>query len=442
MRLKRLDPFNRSGGRISGGRERHGIVPAGPGRVPRRLLFGAILIAVALPILVSCGDGEEDATGDGDVPENVPGVTDTEIKLGSHFALSQSPAAAYAPIIFGMRAYFDYVNDQGGVNGRKITFIIGDDHYNPPDALEVVRKLVEQDNVLAIVGGLGEASHSAVYKYLEERGVPDLFITAGLLKWSEPVVKTRFAGSVDFVTEGRMLGKYAVDNYPGAKLGLLLQNDEMGVDSEKGLNMALEGSDVEVVAKEMYEAINFDATAQTQRLRNAGAEVVIAFAIPPQAASLVKTARETLTWDVPILVSGIAVSEIFVDLAGAENAEGVVSIVMGHQIYETDQPGIQKHIEIMQEYGGGVAPSNFSLYGNAMGELTVEGLKRAGRDLTRESLVEAIESIRGWYCSGCVVPVNFSPTDHRPLEIEMYNRVENGKWVAFGDLVSYESTPE
>jgi branched-chain amino acid transport system substrate-binding protein len=409
-------------------------------RGSRAALAATTIILVLL--LAACGGTKQSANDDGSTTENVPGVTDTEIKLGSHFALSQSPAAAYAPIILGMRAYFDYVNDQGGVNGRKITFIVGDDHYNPPDALEVVRKLVEQDSVFAIVAGLGEASHSAVYKYLEERGVPDLFITAGLLKWSEPVVKTRFAGSVDFVTEGRMLGKYVAENYPGKKLGLLLQNDEMGVDSEKGLNMALEGSDVQVVAKEMYEAINFDATAQTQRLRNAGAEVVIAFAIPPQAASLVKTARETLNWDVPILVSGIDVSEIFIDLAGAENSEGIVSIVMGHQIYETDQPGIQQHIEIMQKYGGGTEPSNFSLYGAAMGELTVEGLKRAGRDLTRESLVDALESIRGWYCSACMVPISFSPTDHRPLEIEMYDRVESGKWVAFGEPVSYESTPE
>jgi branched-chain amino acid transport system substrate-binding protein len=411
--------------------------------IRRGCLAGMAATTVFLVLLVTaCGGTKEATTDDNSGAKDVPGVTDTEIKLGTHFALSQTPAAAYAPIIFGYRAYFDYVNDQGGVNGRKITLIIGDDHYNPPDAVEVTRKLVEQDNVFAIVGGLGEASHSAVYKYLEEKGVPDLFITAGLLKWSEPVAKTRFAGSVDFVTEGRMLGKYVADNYAGKKLGLLLQNDEMGVDSEKGLNMALEGSDVKVVAKETYEAINFDATAQTQRLRNAGAEVIIAFAIPPQAASLVKTARETLSWDVPILVSGIDVSDIFVDLAGAENAEGVVSIVMGHQIYETDQPSIQKHIEIIEKYGQGTPPSNFTLYGAAMAELTVEGLKRAGRDLTRESLVEAIESIRGWYCSGCIVPVNFSPTDHRPLEIEMYNRVENGKWVAFGDLISYESTPE
>jgi branched-chain amino acid transport system substrate-binding protein len=398
--------------------------------------IGLGLMLVATLIVGGCSGGSEGGA------KEVPGVTDTEIKLGTHFALSQSPAAAYAPIAYGMKAYFDYINDQGGVNGRKINFIIGDDHYNPSDTVEVVRQLVEQQHVFAVVLGLGEATHSAVYKYLEDNGVPDLFITSGLLKWSEPVVRTRFAGSVDFVTEGRMLGKYVVDHYPGAKLGLLLQNDEMGTDSEKGLNMAIEGSDVKVVAKETYEPINFDATAQAQRLRNSGADVVIAFAIPPQAASLVKNARETLSWDVPILVSGIDVSQIFLDLAGAQNAEGIVSIVMGHQINETDQPGIQQHIEIMKKYGNGIEPSNFTLYGQGMAELTVEGLKGAGRDLTRDSLIDALESIRGWQCSACVVPMSLSPTDHRPLEIEMYDNVQDGQWVSFGEPVSFESTPQ
>jgi branched-chain amino acid transport system substrate-binding protein len=255
-------------------------------------------------------------------------------------------------------------------------------------------------------------------------------------------VKTRFAGSVDFVTEGRMLGKYVVENYDGKKVGLLLQNDEMGVDAEKGLNMALEGSAVEVVAKETYEAEVFDATAQTQRLRNSGAELVIAFAIPPQAASLTQTAREVLGWDVPILVSGINASDIFINLAGAENAEGVISIVMGHQIYETDNPGIQKHFQVMEKYGRGTPASNFSLYGQSYAELMVEALRQAGRDLTRNSLVEAAESIRDWKCSACIVSMSMSANDHRPLEMEMYNRVEDGRWVAFGDIVSFESTTD
>jgi len=168
---------------------------------------------------------------------------------------------------------------------------------------------------------------------------------------------------------------------------------------------------------------------------------VLAFAIPPQAASLVKTARETLNWDVPILVSGIDASEIFIDLAGAQNAEGIVSILMGHQVYETDHPAIQKHYEIMETYGQGTPVSNFTLYGASMGELVVEILNQAGPDLTRESFLDAAESIRGWMCSACMVPMSLSPTDHRPLEMEMYVRVEDGKWVAFGEPVSFESTP-
>ncbi len=420
-----------------------------------RLLFGAALLSGLMLLAACAGEEEEAGPTPGGTPEptteatgevtptgEVPGVTDTEIKLGTHFPLSQSLAAAYAPIAYGMRAYFDYINDQGGVHGRKITLLIEDDHYNPPDTVEVVRKLVEQDKVFAIVAGLGEATHSAVWKYLEEKGVPDLFITSGLAKWSDPVVRTRFSGSVDFVTEGRMLGAYAAENYDGKKLGLLMQNDEMGVDGEKGLRLGLEGSDVEIVARETYEAIDFDVTAQTQRLRNAGAEVIVAFAIPPQAASLVKTAREVLNWDVPVIVSGINCSDIFVDLAGAENAEGVISVVFGHQVYETDHPGIQKHYEIIEEYGRGEPVSNFTLYGQGMAELIVYILEEAGSDLTRDSLLDAAESVRGFVCSVCLVPMSLSPTDHRPNEIEMYNRVEDGKWVAFGEPVSFESTPE
>jgi len=412
----------------------------------KRLPLVAIL-AVAVLLALSCGGGDKEESTPGAATKttsvgDTTGVTDTEIKLGTHMPMSQSLAAAYAPIAYGMQAYFDYINDQGGVHGRKITFLIGDDHYNPPDTVEVVRKLVEQDKVFAIVAGLGEATHSAVWKYLEEKGVPDMFITAGLAKWSDPVVRTRFGGSVDFVTEGRMLGKYVADNFDGKKLGLLLQNDEMGVDGKKGLLMSLEGSDVEIVAEENYEVVNFDVTAQTQRLRNAGAEVLVVFAIPPQAAGLVKTAREVMNWDVPIIVSGINCSDVFVDLAGKQNAEGVISIVFGHLVYETDLPAIQKHIEIIEKYGQGQPPSNFTLYGQAMGELMVEALQRAGRDLTRDSLIDATESIRGWSCSACMVTISFSPTDHRPNEMEMYTRVEDGRWVNFGEPVSYESTPQ
>ena len=414
----------------------------------RGLLLPAVFFAGLL--LLSCGDGEKAAetpaatqpTGAGTPSaEKVPGVTDTEILLGTHMPISQTVAAAYAPIADGIRAYFGYINSQGGVYGRKITFLVGDDHYNPADAVEVVRKLVEQDGVFAIISGLGDAGHAAVWKYLEERGVPDMWISGGLVKWTDPVVKSRFQGNPDYHTEGRMLGRYIAENYNGKKVGLLLSHDEFGVDGKAGILKGLEGSDVEIVAEETYESTQWDVTAQTQRLKNANPDLVVAYAIPPPAASLVKVAREVLNWDVPILVSGVSVSDIFISLAGAQNAEGVVSVVFARQVYDAQDPGVQQHIQIMQQFGQGVPASNFTLYGQVVAELMVQALKNAGPNLTRESLEDGAEAIRDWCCSMCVVPVNLSPTDHRPFEIEVYDRVENGKWVAFGEPVNFESTP-
>jgi ABC-type branched-subunit amino acid transport system substrate-binding protein len=408
-----------------------------------------IVALVAIPLLLAaCGEDKEaegPATTAAASPaaEEVPGVTDTTILLGTHLPLSQTLAAAYAPIGDGMRAYFEYINDvEGGVNGRKIEIVVGDDHYNPPDTVEVVRKLVEQDKVFAIVSGLGDETHNAVWKYLEEAGVPDMFIASGVHKWTEPPVKTRFGGIPDYLVEGRMLGVYLVENYDGAKIGVLRENNEFGVDGLAGLNTGLEGSDIEIIADEKCEATVADVTAQTQRIKNAGAEVVVSLAGPVQSASLVKQAREVLAWDVPMLVSGVDASDIFILLAGAENAEGIISVVFAHQIYETDLPGVQKHIEIINTYAPSVEPSNVTLYGATISELMVEALKRAGPDLTRESLVEAAESIRDFTCSICLTPVNMSPTDHRPFEIEVYNKVEGGKWVAFGEPVDFETTKD
>ncbi len=419
---------------------------------PARCLLIVTMLLAATMLAVSCQEEEEEETAATPeattaaepteaAAEEVPGVTDTEILLGTHFALSGSPAAAFSPITDGIRAYFDYINDvEGGVYGRKIKFIIRDDHYSPTDTVEMVRKLVEQDKVFAIVAGLGEETNLAVWKYLEENGVPDMFLASGIHRWTDPVVRTRFGGNPDYLIEGRMLGLYIAENYNGKRLGILRQDNPFGEDGLEGIELGLEGSDVEIVAIETYESMTSDVTAQTQRLENADVDVIAAYAIPPQAASLVRTARETLNWDVPIIVTGVDCTDIFIQLAGPENAEGVVSVVFGHQIYETDHPGVKQHYEIMEKYSE-VPASNFTLYGAIIGELTVEALKNAGPNLTRDSFIEGAESIRDFTCSVCLVPVSMSPTDHRPFEIEVYNRVEDGKWVPFGEPVDFESTP-
>jgi len=413
------------------------------------LVILAALMAVPL-LLAACGGEEKEGAPTAASPGASPaaagdttGVTDTQILVGTTLPLSQTVAAAYAPVADGMQAYFAYINDaEGGVYGRKIKLVVGDDHYNPPDTVEVTRRLVEQDKVFAIVGALGDETHAAVLGYLEDNGVPDLFLATGVHRYTDPPVKTRFGGIPDYEVEGRMLGAYVAKNYNGAKMGILRENNEMGVDGLNGVNMGLEGSDVEIVADEKCEATTADVTAQVQRIKNAGAEVVISVAGPVQSASLVQVARSVLAWDVPILVSGVDVSDIFIFLAGVENAEGVISVVFGHQVYETDLPGIQKHIEIVKKYAPNVDPSNFTLYGAITAELMVESLKRAGPDLTRENVCDAAETIRNWTCSVCMTPINMGPTDHRPFETEMYNRVEGGKWVAFGEPVSFETTTD
>jgi len=419
--------------------------------VRRRLLLLGALTATAALVLAACDGKQEGAKGTpGASPattqpaaEQVPGVTNTEILLATHLPLSQTPAAAYAPLGNGMKAYFDYINDtEGGVYGRKIRFIICDDHYNPPDAAECVRKLVEQDGIFALMGGLGSAAHGSVWKYLEERGVPDMWVLSGATKWTEPVVKTRFEGNPDYETEGKILGKYIAENFDGKKLGIVGQNDDLGEDGGKGLRAGIEGSSVQVVAVEKFESSATDLTPQMQRAKNAGAEVVAVYAVPTTAANAIKVAREVLAWDVPILITGVAATDITIALAGPQNAEGVVSVVFGHQIYETDYPGVAKHIEIMTKYQPDVPPSNITVLGASVAELTVEALKAAGPNLTRESFVEGAERLCDFTCSICLVPVSLSPTDHRPYQIEVYARVENGVWKTFGDPVSFESTTE
>jgi len=407
-----------------------------PYRMRPLLRATALVAAFAVVTLfaVSCTEKE-------DTPAASPGVTDTEIVLGTHFPLSQHLAAAYAPIATaGMKGYFDYINDQGGVNGRKIRLLIEDDHYTPSDTAEAVRQLVEHDQVFAIVGGLGTATHSAVSAYLEDLGVPDMFILSGAAKFTDPVVKSRFGGNPDYVTEGKILGAYVAQQYPNAKLGLILQNDDFGEDGVRGIQEGIAASGVTIATRETYESTETDLTPHVQRLRNAGADVVMTYTLPPQGANVVKVAREVLNWDVPIVVTGVDATDIFIDLAGARNAEGIVSVVFGKEIYQTDDPGITKHIETMKQYGGGVPASNLTVTGQAMAEFMVEALRRAGRDLTRQSLLDAAESIRDFTCTVCLVPASLSPTDHRPFEVEAFVRVADGRWVTFGSPVGFEST--
>jgi len=373
--------------------------------------------------------------------EKVPGVTDTEIVLGAHGPLSNSPAATYAVIFDGMRAYFDYVNSQGGVYGRKIKFIVGDDHYSPPDAVEVVRNLVEQDGVFAIVGGLGDPTHLAVMDYLAEKGVPDLFLGGGVPRFTDPIVKTRFAMTTDYVTETKIMGAYVEKSFAGQREGILYQNDDAGRTGLEETERLSKENDIQIVSEQAYDFGQFDLTSQMQRLKAYDPDFVVLMANPGAAANAIKVARELLHWDVPFIASAVSAVEITIELAGAQNAEGMVSVTTGKMISEKDDPGVQRHIELMKQYAPDVPPSSLTEYGMSVAELTVQALKNAGPNLTRESVVEGAENIRDYCCILCLGPANLSPTDHRVSEGMWLERVVDGQWVRFGDPVNHESTP-
>jgi branched-chain amino acid transport system substrate-binding protein len=408
----------------------------------RWAIVALILSLMAAGLVVAgCSNAKEEAsTATPGGP--VPGVTDTEILLGTHMPLSQSPAASWGVVADGMKAYFEYVNSQGGVYGRKIKLIVGDDHYAAPDAVEVVRKLVEQDGVFAIVGGLGDSTHLAVMDYIAEKGVPDLFIAGGMPEFTDPLVETRFAMLTDYETEGKITADYVKEHYAGKTEGIIYENNEGGNLELRLAEEALAGSSVKIVSKQAYDFVNFDLTAQVQRLKADNPDFVYVIGNPGSLSSALKVAREVLNWDVPFITSAVSAVEMTIQLVGPANAEGLVSFTTGRMISETDDPGVQRHIELMKQYAPGVEPSSLTEFGMIIAEFTVQALKNAGPDLTRESVVNGAEQIRGYCCTVCLAPGSLSPTDHRVSEGMWPERVVNGEWVRSTDTpVGYESTP-
>ncbi len=419
-----------------------------------RLLWPlALLVTLAMLVAMACGGGEEkeegatatepSGTAEATQTGEVPGVTDTEILLGTHQPLSGSPAAVYAQIAKTTQAYFNYINDtEGGVNGRKITLLIEDDQYTPSLTVSAVRKLVEQDGVFAILNGLGTATHMAVVDYLLERGVPDMFMSTGAIEWvKDPAARPNIFGMIpNYVGEGMVLGKYASDTYPDGKLGFIGQNDDFGQDGLDGVKRGV-GDAMEILEPEWFEAVDPDVNSQVDRLQAAGADVIIVFAVPTQAAAASRHARADLNWDVPFLISAVSINELTIALAGEGNMEGNIGAVAIHQAYETDNPGIAAHIEMLKNYGADIEPGYLTVYGQVVGESMIAALEAAGPNLTREGLIEGAESISDFTCSVCLFPASMSKTDHDPAQTVMLAKVENGIWVPFGDGYSWEGVP-
>jgi branched-chain amino acid transport system substrate-binding protein len=417
------------------------------------LLFAAL--AAAMVLATACGGGkEEGATTPGAKATSGPtqGVTDTEIKVGTLLPLSNSVAAPWGvDLSKGMKAYFDYINDQGGIYGRKIKFFVEDNQYSGPVAQEAARKLVEQDGVFMIQGSLGSEAEMAVYKYLEEHNIIDAWTLTAARRLTDPVAHTRFVSLVDYQTEGRIFAKYIAANYNGKKIGLLVQNDDFGKEGEKGTRDGLqeEGANVDVVT-EYFDVMQSDVTAEVQRLRNDNVDVVVYWGAPTQAGSLMKVSRETLSWDVQIIMCSVTASiDVVAALGGYDNAEGVISAIYGHQGWE-DIPIVNELKQILAQYAPDVKWNNTVFGGMLVSMGTVTTVKQAGQDLTVDSFVAAAEGLCKFKYDYGLAPSSMGPTDHRSAEAEMMAKWHmdrstdppTPKLIAFGDVVDFESTKD
>jgi branched-chain amino acid transport system substrate-binding protein len=373
----------------------------------------------------------------------VQGVTDTEIILGSHFAQSGTYGASFSPVLNGFKAYINYVNEEkGGVCNRKINFTAIDDQYDPALAVEAVRKLVEQEKIFALVIGLGTAAHSAVWDYLNEKGIPDLWAMTGAHKWgADPATHPWTVGILpDYFVEGTIFGKYISENFPGKKVTIIHQNDDYGKDELAGLKNGLDPSKNELVSEQSYETTAVDIRSQITNMKQTGAEVAVCACIPGYAAQAIKAANN-LGWKPQWFIGYVNSDPVMFSYASPEDMEGTLTL-QALKLATFDDPAVVEHKRILSKYGNG-PPGNFSIVGQVAGELMEKVLSDTCDNLTPDGLMSAVESIRD-YQSELTLPgvtISVSDDDHVGFENMRFLRAKivdgKGVWEYEGELMSF-----
>jgi ABC-type branched-subunit amino acid transport system substrate-binding protein len=371
-----------------------------------------------------------------------PGASDTEIKIGQTTPLS-GPASAYSSIGKTQAAYFKMINEQGGVNGRKINFIQYDDAYSPPKTVEQVRKLVESDEVLLTFQIIGTPPNAAVQKYLNQKQVPQLFAATGATRFTDPKNFPWTMGyNPNYQTEGRIYGRYILQNYPNAKIGIMYQNDDLGRDYLTGIKAGLGDKAAKmIVAETSYELTDPTIDSQVVKLKSAGADLFFNASTPKFAAQAIKKIAD-LDWK-PVHIVDINATSVGAVLApaGLENAKGLISTNYGKDPLDPawkDDPGMKRYFAFMEKYyPDGDKNSNFNTYGYSNAQLMVEVLKRCGDELTRANVMKQATSLSG-LTSDLNLPgiVNStSPTDYRVNKQLQMMKFNGERWELFGPII-------
>jgi len=372
-----------------------------------------------------------------------PGVTDSEIKIGNTGPYS-GPLSNASPIPISMAAYFKMINDQGGINGRKINFISDDDGYSPPKTVEMTRKLVESDNVLFTAGALGTPTMSAVWHYMNEKKVPQLFVSTGATKWDDPKGHPWTMGFfVSYQAEGRIYAAYILKNKPDGKIGVLYQNDDFGKDYLKGLVDGLGDKAASMIkVKDSYETTDATVDSQIVDLKAAGCDVLFTVAIPKFGALAIRKVAE-IEWTPLHILNGIA-SSVGVTLkpAGLENAKGIIT---DNSFKDATDPewqndaGYKWWVSFMDKYyPSGDKSDSQNVYGPSIAATTVQTLKQCGDELTRENVMKQAASLHNLELPMLLpgITINTSPTNFAPIRQAQMRRFDGERYIPFGPILA------
>jgi branched-chain amino acid transport system substrate-binding protein len=373
-----------------------------------------------------------------------PGVTDTEIKVGNCCFYS-GPASSYGTLGKSETAYFKMINDQGGVNGRKINFISVDDAYSPPKTVEQTRRLVEQEGVLLMLNSLGTPTNTAVWHYLNEKKVPQLFCGTGASKWNDPKGHPWTMGwQPNYPFEGHAYATYMLANKPDGKVGVLYQNDDFGKDYLKGVKDGLteKGKGAQLIVEASYETTDATVDSQILDMKAKGVDVFVNTAIPKFAAQSIRKAAE-IGWKPLHILSGIGNSvAATLKPAGLENAKDIISDFFLKDPTDPqwkDDPGYKDWVAFMDKYyPEGDKTDQLNVTGPAFGQTFVQVVKQCGDDLTRENVMKQAASLHNLSLPMLLpgITINTSPTDFAPIKQIQMARFDGERWQLFGSLIS------
>jgi branched-chain amino acid transport system substrate-binding protein len=372
-----------------------------------------------------------------------PGVSDSEIKIGNTVPYS-GPASSYGTIGKAATAYYKMINAEGGVNGRKITYLSYDDAYSPPKTVEQVRKLVEQDQVLLVASPLGTPTNSAIWHYMNQKKVPQLFVASGATKWDDPKHYPWTIGwQPNYQSEGRIYAAYVMKERPDGKIGVLYQNDDFGKDYLKGVKDGLGDKAKAMLAVEAsYETTDPTVDSQIIGMKAAGCDVFVNTGIPKFAAQAIRKAAE-IEWKPLHILSSVGNSVgAALKPAGLDNAKDIVSDFYLKDPTDArwkDDDGFKWWVGFMEKYyPEGDKTDAGNVAGPSLAATLVQVLKQCGDELTRENVMKQAAALHDFAVPMLLpgIKINTTPTDFAPVKQVQMGRFDGTQWKLFGPLIT------